>query len=166
MPSVSSDVPRLFLACAPSDLKYAEIIVAKARHERLPIAFDTFSEGRATDVSWQLECRRRIRGTRALIAILSPRTRMSPRAVWQVQCARDVGVPVVAISVAFGGEAPESDAILDPDSVLGWKWKTMAAMFVRLTRPVAPDEPVTQPREVEGPTPAPPPVGHRGDSAP
>lgn len=126
-------IARLFVACAPSDLKYAELIVAKARHDKLPIIFDSFGEGRSTDATWQLECRRRIRACRALVLLLSPRTRASPRAVWQVQCARALNVPVVAISVAFGGDVdPLCDIELDGQSLVGWKWKAITATLIRL----------------------------------
>lgn len=135
MSDPAPDLPRLFLACAPPDLKYAELIIAKARHERLPLTFDSFMEGRSTDPVWQLECRRRIRAARALIAIVSARTRASPRAVWQVECARKAGVPVIGVSVAFEGDPALGPAApLDPDALLTWRWKTIASMMMRVAQ--------------------------------
>lgn len=139
MPASDPPVPRVFIASAPHDLKYAEVIVAKARADRLPVAFDQFPDGRPSDVSWKLECRRRIRSAGAMLVLVSPHTSQSTRALWQVQCARELGVPVVGVTVSFDDEAErERGAAVGADALVGWKWKTIAATVVRLATPLVP----------------------------
>lgn len=124
---------RMFLACAPQDLKFAELITARARADQLPIAFDTLGEGRTDEIGWQLECSRRIRGARVIVVLVSPHTRGSARVKWQVQCARELGLAVLGITVGFGDEAEsEGEALVSGGPVVGWKWKTIAATLMRL----------------------------------
>lgn len=138
MASVSA-TPRVFIACAPSDLKFAEIIIAKARGDRLPLAFDGMGEGRTDEVGWQLECRRRIRAVRVLVVLVSPHTTGSVRVRWQVRCARELGVPVLGITVGFDDEAqPGTEGVAAGESVVGWKWKTIAATMMRFAADPAP----------------------------
>jgi len=139
MPAKEPTRPRLFVACAPQDLKFSELIVAKARADRLPLVFDGFGEGRVDEIGWQLECRRRIRSARAVVVLVSPHTRESPRALWQVVCARELGLPVVGVTVSFE-DADERGCgeVVGMESIVGWKWKTIAGMLMRFAGVSAP----------------------------
>jgi hypothetical protein len=124
---------RLFLACAPQDTKYAELIASKARQDRLPIEFDSLAEGRSDEIVWQNECRRRINRARAVVVVLSPRTRESVRAMWQVNYAREAGRPVAGITVSFDDDRDRSQAgVLESSSIVGWKWKIISAVLQHL----------------------------------
>ncbi|MBE2215844.1 MAG: TIR domain-containing protein [Opitutaceae bacterium] len=118
-------------------MKYAEIVTAKASADRLPLLFDGMGEGRTDEIGWQLECRRRIRGARVVVVLVSPHTAESTRVRWQVQCAREIGVPVLGITVSFGPEVEPGrglaagDSVDSCGSVIGWKWKTVAATLMR-----------------------------------
>ena len=139
MPAKEPSLPRLFVACAPQDLKFSELIAAKARADRLPLVFDGFGEGRFDEIGWQLECRRRIRSARALVVLMSPHTSESPRALWQVRCARELGLPVVGVTVSFeDGGAGGCGEVVGMESIVGWKWKTIAAMLMRFAAVSAP----------------------------
>lgn len=143
MPVPATLVSRVFLVCAPQDLKYAELIAAKARGDRMPLAFDSFGDGRPSELSWQLECRRRIRSARTAVVLVSPHTSSSARAMWQVRCARQEGVPVLGITLAFDDTAgPAQGASVDADALVKWKWKAIAATLTRLaTTPPQSGEP-------------------------
>jgi hypothetical protein len=130
--AADTSLPRVFIACAPQDLKYAEVITARARGDQLPVRFDGFGEGRVDEVGWQLECRRRIRSSRVVVVLVSPHSRESRRALWQVACAREHGIPVVGITVTFDDEAERArGAPVGEESLVGWKWRTIAATLMR-----------------------------------
>jgi len=133
MPTPSTP-PRVFIACAPQDHKYAELVTTRARSERLPVEFVGMDEGRTDEVGWQLECRRRVRSSRVLIVLISPLTGESTRVKWQVQCARELGVPIMGITLAFGekADARSSDDAIQPEAtIIGWRWKVIAATLMR-----------------------------------
>ncbi len=139
MPAEEPSLPRLFVACAPQDAKFSELIGAKARADRLPLVLAGFGEGRVDEIGWQLECRRRIRSARALVVLISPHTSGSPRALWQVRCARELGLPVVGITVSFEDEIEGGRGeVVGMESIVGWKWKTIAAMLMRFATVSAP----------------------------
>jgi len=140
----SPDSPRVFLASAPQDLKFIELLTAKALADRLPLVFETMGEGRTDEIGFQLECRRRIRAARVLVVVVSPHTSESKRVKWQVECARELGLQVVGITVGFESEtgaAPAKDAIGSGEAIVGWKWKSIAATLMRFASGPAPRRP-------------------------
>ncbi len=127
-----ASVPHVFIACAPPDLKYAELIISRARSDRLPLRLGMFGEGRFTDTDWQLECRRRIASAKAVLVLVSMHTRRSPRALWQVRCAREQGLPVVGLIVApANGPSHAAEAPVEAQASIGWRWKTIAATLMQ-----------------------------------
>jgi hypothetical protein len=130
----TAPLPHVFIACAPPDIKYAELIMARTRSDQLPLRLAMFGEGRFTDADWQLECRRRITSASAVLVLMSCHTRRSPRALWQMRCARDHGVPVVGLTVMPIDEGPEpGDAPVEAQTLIGWRWKTIVATLMQFS---------------------------------
>lgn len=119
---------RVFISFAIEDVRYRDFLVQQARDERSPFEFVDMSVKEPWDSSWKTKCRDRIKSCDGVIALISKKTRAADGARWEMQCARDEGVPIIGVHV----HADDKGAV--PSELVGckivdWSWSTIAAFI-------------------------------------
>lgn len=123
------DARRIFLTFATQDSKYRDLLTAKARKEKLNCTFVEMTFKAPGDSVWQNHGRAKIAGCDAVVAIVSEHTRGATGVLWEMSCAREVRVPILAVSVDFAAGSMEITQELHGLPVIPWKWQAIAAFL-------------------------------------
>ena len=116
---------RIFIAFAAEDAKYRDFLKGQAKNEKSPFDFVDMSVKEPWDRQWKTNCRTKIKGCDGVIALLSKKTYSADGARWEMQCAKEEGVPMIGIHIHSddkGATPPE----LDSKKVIEWDWKEIA----------------------------------------
>ena len=116
---------RIFIAFATEDAKYRDFLKGQAKNEKSPFDFVDMSVKEPWDRQWKTNCRTKIKACDGVIALLSKKTYNADGARWEMQCAKEEGVPMIGIHIHSndkGAIPPE----LDGKKVIEWDWKEIA----------------------------------------
>jgi len=113
---------RVFISFAMEDEKYRNYLVGQAKNDRTPFTFADMSVKEPwDDAVWQEKCRKRIRKCDGMIVLLSKNTWRSKGARWEIRCAKEEGVPVIAMHVKKNDKAAKLPE-LGNSKVMEWSW--------------------------------------------
>ena len=113
---------RVFISFAMKDVKYRDYLVGQAMNSRTPFTFmDRSVKKPWDDAVWQEKCRKRIRESDGMIVLLSKNTWRSKGARWEIRCAKEEGVPVIAMHVKKNDKAAKLPE-LGNSKVMDWSW--------------------------------------------
>ena len=116
---------RMFIAFAAEDAKYRDFLKGQAKNEKSPFDFVDMSVKEPWDRQWKTNCRTKIKACDGVIALLSKKTYNADGARWEMQCAKEEGVPMIGIHIHSddkGAIPPE----LNGKKVIEWDWKEIA----------------------------------------
>jgi antiphage defense system Thoeris ThsB-like protein len=122
---------RVFISFAAEDARMRDLFVGQMKLEDSPIEFVDFSVKEPWDEKWKTNCRTRIKGCDALIALLSKKTWNATGARWEMQCADEEGIPILGVHI----HADDKGAIppeLVGHKVIEWTWAGIKAFLNRL----------------------------------
>lgn len=117
--------PRIFISFAKEDIRFRDFFVAQARNGRTPFKLVDMSVQEPFDSRWKTRCRERIKECDGFIALLSKKTHRATGARWEMQCAYEEGLPILAVHIyanAKGAIPPE----LEGCRVIEWRWHSIA----------------------------------------
>lgn len=79
------------------------------------------SAKQAWDEKWKKNCRLRIKGCDGIIALISKHTRTADGAKWEMQCAKEEGIPMIGVHIHSDdkGQVPPQ---LAGKKVVNWAW--------------------------------------------
>ncbi len=112
---------RLFISFAAEDVRSRDFLTAQSKLPACPFEFTDMSVKTPWDSAWKTNCRTKIRGCNGVIALLSKKTWNADGARWEIQCARDEGIPVLGVHIYKddkGAVPPE----LAGCRVIEWSW--------------------------------------------
>jgi len=112
---------RIFISFAKEDQIYRDGIVKQARDERSPFVFTDMSVKQPWDSAWKTNCRTKIRGCDAMIAMVSRNTLTADGALWEIKCAQDERIPVLGIHIF-----KNSKVSLPGLRIVEWNWTNIA----------------------------------------
>ena len=116
---------RIFVSFAMEDVRSRDFLVGQARNNNSPFEFTDMSVKTPWDSSWKTQCRARIKGCHGLIALISKDTMRADGARWEIQCAREEGIPVLGVQIYRDNKGvvpPE----LNGGRVIEWGWDSIA----------------------------------------
>lgn len=124
---------RIFISFAVEDTKYRDLFVGQARNHQSPFQFVDMSVKEPWDRAWKTRCRRKIKGCDGVIALISKKTWRAKGERWEIRCARDEHIPLLALHVhklksKHGATPPELTGI----RVLLWRWDNIVRFVERL----------------------------------
>lgn len=123
---------RVFISFAMEDEKYRNYLVKQAKNDRSPFTFTDMSVKEPWDEAvWQEKCRKRIRNCDGMIVLLSKNTWRSKGARWEIKCAKEEGVPVIAMHVKKRNKAAKLPE-LGNSKVIEWSWDNLEDRIGRL----------------------------------
>jgi hypothetical protein len=88
---------KIFISFAMEDKTLRDFLVGQSKHEDTPFDFADYSVKEPWDSAWKTNCKSRIKGCDGVIAIVTPNTGKASGQLWEIKCAKDEGVPFLAI---------------------------------------------------------------------
>lgn len=116
-----------------NDANYRDFLIGQAKNPNSPIEIDDWSLKYPFDEKWKTQCRERIKRTDIVIMLVGKNTYRAQGAIWEVQCAKDEGIPVfgVYINKDDKGTIPSS---LTGSAVIEWTWDGIAKKVKELAK--------------------------------
>ena len=112
---------RIFISFAIEDENLRDFLRGQARKDNSPFEFIDMSVKTPWDSMWKTNCRRKIKGCDGMIAIITKNTKNAGGQLWEINCAKDEGIPILGI----WGHSDEKCAIpseINPIIVRNWTW--------------------------------------------
>lgn len=112
---------RIFISFAVEDKTLRDFIVGQSKNDNSPFEFVDMSVKTPWDSMWKTNCRKKIKGCDGMIAIITKNTKNADGQLWEINCAKDEDVPILAI----WGHPDEHCAIpseISPIVVRSWTW--------------------------------------------
>jgi len=108
-----------------NDARYRDFLIGQAKNPDSPIEIDDWSLKYAFDEKWKTQCRQRIKNTHIMIMLIGKNTHKAKGAIWEVNCAKQEGIPVFGIYINKDdkGIIPSS---LKGSPVIEWTWDGIA----------------------------------------
>lgn len=119
---------RIFISFAIEDVKYRDFLVGQAKHGDSPFEFVDMSVKEPWDSSWKTRCRTRIKGCDGVIALISKNTAKAEGALWEMNCAVEEGIPVMAVHIYKDDKGPVP-SVLGNTPDIEWGWNGIAAFI-------------------------------------
>ena len=115
---------RVFISFAAEDSNLRDLLVGQARNENSPFEFADMSVKKPWDSSWKTNCRIKIKGRDGLLAIITPNTRNAEGQLWEINCAKEEGVPRKGIW-GYDNVHPSINE-LSGVAIANWIWSNIA----------------------------------------
>ncbi len=119
---------RIFISFAIEDVRYRDLLRGQARNNLSPFEFVDMSAKQPWDNSWKTNCRIRIKGCNGVVALVSNNTYRADGARWEMNCARQEGIPMIGVQIhsTFPGIVPPE---LADYRVIEWTWAGISAFI-------------------------------------
>lgn len=116
---------RIFVSFAIEDVFYRNGLVNQAKDERSPFEFTDMSVKEPWEDSWKTRCRTKIRGCDGVIALIGPNTKNATGARWEIKCAADEKIPMIAVHIHKDSSRRYMPPELVGHEVIDWSWEGM-----------------------------------------
>ena len=117
---------RIFISFAMEDVELRNLLVGQARNDNSPFDFVDMSVKNPWDSAWKTNCRTKIKGCHGMIAIITKNTKNASGELWEINCAKDEGIPCIGI---WGHPDEHFKTLPDeisPLRVIDWNWSNIA----------------------------------------
>lgn len=123
---------RIFISFAIEDENLRDFLRGQSRNTNSPFEFVDMSVKQPWDSQWKTKCRTRIRGCDGMISIITRNTKKADGQIWEMNCAIDEGIPLIAIygnKDHIGATIPNECGYLP---VVDWNWEKISAWIKQL----------------------------------
>ncbi|HEL2072407.1 TPA: hypothetical protein TY888_001750 [Streptococcus suis] len=123
---------RIFISFAIEDENLRDLLRGQSRSTHSPFEFVDMSVKQPWDSQWKTKCRTRIRGCDGMISIITRNTKNADGQIWEMNCAKDEGIPLLAIygnNSHIGATIPNECGYLP---VVDWNWEKISAWIKQL----------------------------------
>lgn len=123
---------RIFISFAIEDENLRDFLRGQSRNTNSPFEFVDMSVKQPWDSQWKTKCRTRIRGCDGMISIITSNTKKADGQIWEMNCAIDEGIPLLAIygnKDHIGATIPNECGYLP---VVDWNWEKISAWIKQL----------------------------------
>ncbi|BAW84636.1 Uncharacterised protein [Streptococcus pneumoniae] len=123
---------RIFISFAIEDENLRDLLRGQSRNTNSPFEFVDMSVKQPWDSQWKTKCRTRIRGCDGMISIITRNTKNADGQIWEMNCAKDEGIPLLAIygnNSHIGATIPNECGYLP---VVDWNWEKISAWIKQL----------------------------------
>ncbi|HEM3635417.1 TPA: hypothetical protein U1C44_000869 [Streptococcus suis] len=123
---------RIFISFAIEDENLRDLLRGQSRNTNSPFEFVDMSVKQPWDSQWKTKCRTRIRACNGMISIITRNTKNADGQIWEMNCAKDEGIPLLAIygnNSHIGATIPNECGYLP---VVDWNWEKISAWIKQL----------------------------------
>ena len=119
-----ADKKVVFVAFAIEDEKQRNLLRGQSLHTKSPFEYIDMSVKDAYETEWKNKVRTRIKRSDGVIALISKSSLNSSGQKWEIACAKEEGVPVLAIW-AYSDDRTKVDGV----AAKPWSWDTIASFI-------------------------------------
>lgn len=117
---------RIFISFAIEDKNLRDLLKGQSKNPSSNIEFVDMSVKKPWDFKWKTNCRTRIKGCDGMISIITKSTKNALGQIWEMNCAKQEGVPIVGI---YGND--EHLGIKIPNEcrdvrLMDWTWSNIS----------------------------------------
>ncbi|MBU4305950.1 MAG: hypothetical protein KJ893_10100 [Candidatus Omnitrophica bacterium] len=112
---------RIFISFAIEDEKYRDLLKGQSLLTKSPFSYTDMSAKQSWDSQWKTNCREKIKACDGVIALISKNTRNADGAKWEMQCAKEEGIPMMGMHI-FKNDKGEIPPQLQGKKVIEWSW--------------------------------------------
>lgn len=116
---------RIFIAFSMDDKWARDYLVGQAKNEKSPFEFVNMSVNEPWDEEWKKNCRSRIKGCDGVIALVSNNTKSATGQLWEIECAKQEGIPIIGIYTSADDRPTTLPSALSGVKVVGWTWENI-----------------------------------------
>jgi hypothetical protein len=120
---------RIFISFPVEDKWARDYLVGQARNENSPFEFVDMSVKQPWDEKWKTQCRSRIKGCDATIALVSKNIKKADGHLWEIKTSKEERVPVRGIYVTTDDRPTSLPSELDGVRVVGWTWANIKSFL-------------------------------------
>lgn len=117
----------VFVAFAIEDVGQRDMLKGHSLNSRCPLEYIDMSVKEAYETDWKEKVRTRIRRSDGVIALVSKNSLTSSGQKWEIQCAKEEGVPILGIWI-YKGDRTQLAGV----NTQTWTWDGVAAFVDRL----------------------------------
>ena len=116
---------RIFISFAIEDKTLRDFLVGQAKNEKSPFTFVDMSVKQPWDSAWKTKCRTKIKGCDGVLAIVTKNSKDADGQLWEVQCAKDEGVPRRGIYGSTDNRPKTLPKEFEGMRVVNWTWENI-----------------------------------------
>jgi len=116
---------RIFISFAIEDANYRTMLVGQAKNEKSPFEFVDMSVKEPWSDSWKTRCRTKIKGCAGMIVLVSKKSLWADGQKWEVECAKEEGVPRRGIYVSNSDKPNTIPTEFDGMRIVNWTWENI-----------------------------------------
>lgn len=116
---------RIFISFAIEDKTLRDFLVGQAKNENSPFTFVDMSVKQPWDSAWKTKCRTKIKGCDGVLAIVTENSKEADGQLWEVQCAKDEGVPRRGIYGSADDRPKTLPKEFEGMRVVNWTWENI-----------------------------------------
>lgn len=113
---------KIFISFAYEDIRFRDLFVGQMRNQKTPFDFIDMSVSEPWKSSWKTECRERIKDCHGFVALVSKNTAQADGACWEIKCAIEEKIPLLAIYVSDKDRSRLMPAVLKGKKIQKWTW--------------------------------------------
>lgn len=123
---------RVFISFAVEDKNIRTLLAGQAGHEKTPFEFMDMSVKKPWDSAWKTQCRKRIKRCHGLIVLVTKNTLKAEGVHWEIKCAREEGLPIMAMYASNDDKGCRLPAELKDMRVYNWSWPNIEKFVKKL----------------------------------
>jgi hypothetical protein len=117
----------VFIAFAMEDEAARNLFVGQRLNTGSPYKFVDMSVKEAYESEWKQRVRMRVRRSDGVIALISSHTPMASGQLWEIECARHEGKPLLGLWIQDGYRTKPTELGTAP--VKAWTWDNVASFI-------------------------------------
>lgn len=114
----------IFIAFAKEDDRIRDLFVGQRKLGRTPYDWTDMSVKNPYDSDWKVRVRTRVRRSDGVIALISGSTPSASGQLWEIQCAREEGKPLLGIWIEDGYRV--KPPAMGSAPCKNWTWENVA----------------------------------------
>ncbi len=123
---------RVFISFAVEDKNMRDLLVGQADNENTPFEFMDMSVKKPWDNAWKTQCRKRIKRCHGVIILVSKNTIKADGAHWEIKCAQEEGIPVMAMYASNDDKGCRLPVELKGKRIHNWSWPNIKKFVTNL----------------------------------
>lgn len=125
--------PRVFISFSSTDMGARDLLVRQSQFEKTPWTLEDGSLHVPFDErTWKREVKPMITSCDILLLLIGPRTCKAKGAIWEVECARAAGIPVIGMYIKpEGGKRGRVPECMANEQIINWKFDELQEVMSR-----------------------------------
>lgn len=123
---------RIFISFVIEDENLRNFLRGQSRNTNSPFEFVDMFVKQPWDSQWKIKCRSRIKGCDGMISIITQNTKSARGQIWEINCAQDEGIPLLAIygnNSHIGATIPNECGYIP---IVDWNWEKISVWIKQL----------------------------------